>query len=128
MTMVGAARASSYSGDENNIRQSGHRAAHSTAVMALLSMAAAETGSGPDGNVDMQEAKAILSRLARGSAAMTKIRAIESLTKIERDERELRLRETETQTDVHAELREIEKISSDLAEAYAREKGISWPN
>jgi hypothetical protein len=29
-------------------------------------------------------------------------------------------------TDIHAELREIEKIAPDLARAYAAEKGVSW--
>jgi hypothetical protein len=57
MTATGCARAAGYSGDDATIRQAGHRAAHSTAVMGLLSMAKAETGQGPDGNVTMDEAK-----------------------------------------------------------------------
>jgi hypothetical protein len=126
MTMTGAAKASGYSGDENSIRQSGHRAAHSTGVVALLSMAKAETGQGPDGNVTMNEAKQILSRLARGSDPNVRIKAIESLAKIERDERELEARQREELPDIHHEIREIAKISPELAEAYAKDKGIVW--
>jgi hypothetical protein len=126
MTMTGSAKAAQYSGDENSIRQSGHRAAHSSAVMGLLSMAKAETGHGPDGNVTMDEAKQILSRLARGSDPNVRIKSIECLAKIEREERELNMRQAETATDIHQEIREIAKISPELAEAYAKDKGIVW--
>src|SRR5262249_14367658 len=124
LTATGAARAAGYAGDDTSIRQAGHRAAHSTAVMGLLSMAKAETGQGPDGNVTMTEAKQILSRLARGSDPNVRIKAIESLAKIERDERELEARQREGRSpDLHQELREIAKISVELAEAYAKHKG-----
>jgi hypothetical protein len=129
MTAAGSARAAGYAGDSDNIRQAGHRASHSTAVMSLLSMAAAESGAGPDGNVTMGEAKQILSRLARGSDPNVRIKAIESLAKIERDEREAeaaRARDGEA-TDIFAELREIAKISRELAEVYAKSRGIKWP-
>jgi len=96
MTATGCARAAGYAGDDATIRQAGHRAAHSTAVMGLLSMAKAETGKGPDGNVTMDEAKQILSRLARGSDPNVRIKAIESLAKIEKDERELNMRQAGT--------------------------------
>jgi len=94
--------------------------------MGLLSMAKAETGKGPDGNVTMDEAKQILSRLARGSDPNVRIKAIESLAKIERDERELEARQQESRTDLHHEIREIAEISPELAEAYAKDKGIVW--
>jgi phage terminase small subunit len=125
MTATASARAAQYSGDENSIRQSGHRAAHSTAVMGLLSMAKAETGQGPDGNVTMTEAKQILSRLARGSDPNVRIKAIESLAKIEKDERELEQRQAEQATNYRAELEEIAKISPELAEEYAKHRGIN---
>ena len=96
MTATGAAKAAQYAGNNDTIRQSGHRASHSTAVVALLSMAKAETGQGPDGNVTMDEAKQILSRLARGSDPNVRIKATESLAKIERDERELEVRQQES--------------------------------
>jgi hypothetical protein len=128
MTATGSARAAGYAGDADNIRQAGHRASHSTAVMSLLSMAAAEAGEGPDGNVTMGEAKQILSRLARGSDPNVRIKAIESLAKIEREERELELRQQESGAfcDIHEELRQIAKVSVELAEAYAKSKGIPW--
>jgi hypothetical protein len=126
MTATGAARAAKYAGDgTDTIRQAGHRAAHSSAVMGLLSMAKAETGRGPDGNVTMDEAKQILSRLARGSDPNVRIKSIETLAKIEREERELNLRQAETATDLNSELRELAKISPDLAEAFAKEKRVN---
>jgi hypothetical protein len=93
--------------------------------MSLLSLAAAETGSGPDGNVDMAEAKRILSRLARNAEPLTRIRSIETLTKIARDEHELNMREAESRTDLRREMEEIAKISPELAEIYARDRGIT---
>jgi hypothetical protein len=125
MTMTGSAKAALYSGDETTIRQAGHRAAHSTAVCALLSLHAAETGHGPDGNVDMAEAKAILSRLCRNAEPLTRIRAIETLAKISRDEMEINRIQAENRTGLHEEMAEIAKISPELAEAFAKHKGIS---
>jgi len=74
----------------------------------------------------MTEAKQILSRLARGSDPNVRIKAIESLAKIERDERELEARQREELPDVHQQLRDIAQISVELAEAYAKEKGVVW--
>jgi hypothetical protein len=126
MTMTGAAKMARYSGDETTIRQAGHRAAHSTAVVSLMSLAAAETGGGPDGCVDMGEAKRILSRLCRNAEPLTRIRAIETLAKISRDEHELSLRQAEQATSLHQEIAEIAKISPELAETYAKSKGFAW--
>jgi hypothetical protein len=125
MTATGSARAAKYSGDDATLRQAGHRAAHSTAVMGLLSMAKAETGQGPDGNVTLVEAKQILSRLARGSDPNVRIKAIETLAKIEREEREFNLREAEAGTDLRSQYDEIKKISPELAESWAAEKGLA---
>jgi hypothetical protein len=94
--------------------------------MGLLSMAKAQTGEGPDGNVTMTEAKQILSRLARGSDPNVRIKAIESLAKIERDERELEVRRQESATNLHQEMAEIAKFSPELAEEYAKAKGMQW--
>jgi hypothetical protein len=87
MTATGAARLAGYTSDGDGIRQAGSRAAKSTAVMNLLAMAVAEAGGGDDGLVDAAEAKRILSRLARGSDPNVRIKAIESLNKLDRDER-----------------------------------------
>jgi len=73
-------------------------------------MAAAETGKGPDGNVTLTEAKQILSRLARGSDPNVRIKSIETLAKIEREERELNIRQAESGTDIHQEIREIDRF------------------
>jgi hypothetical protein len=124
MTATGAAKAAQYSGDDATIRQAGHRAAHSTAVMGLLSMAKAETGQGPDGNVTLDEAKAILSRLARGSDSNVRIKSIETLCRIEREERELNMRQAEQTHDLRNEMAEIAKISPELAEQYAKDRGF----
>src|SRR5262249_29349801 len=88
MTATGSARASGYSGDKVSIRQAGSRAAKSTAVMNMLALARAQTGEGPDGVVGGAEAKRILSRLARGSDPNVRIKALESLARMDRDERE----------------------------------------
>src|SRR5262249_2406039 len=94
MTAAGSARASGYSGDKVSIRQAGHRASKSTAVMNLLALAKAESGEGPDGVVTGAEAKRILSRLARGSDPNVRIKALESLARMDRDEREANLDST----------------------------------
>jgi hypothetical protein len=88
---------------------------------------AAETGRGPDGNVTMTEARQILSRLARNAEPLTRISAIETIAKIARDEAEFEARQQESRTSLHDEIREISKISPELAEAYAKEKGVAWP-
>jgi hypothetical protein len=87
MTAAGAARAAGYSGDDDSIRQAGSRAAKSTAVMNLLALATAESGGGDDGVVGTGEARRILSRLARGSDPNVRIKALESLQKIEERQR-----------------------------------------
>jgi hypothetical protein len=87
MTATGAARLAGYAQEGDGIRQSGSRAAKSTAVMNMLALAVAELGGGDDGVVDTAEARRILSRLARGSDPAIRIKAIESLNKLEQIER-----------------------------------------
>lgn len=93
MTAAGAARAAGYSGDDDSIRQAGSRAAKSTAVMNLLALATAESGGGDDGVVGTGEARRILSRLARGSDPNVRIKALDSLQKIEERQRAERLKD-----------------------------------
>jgi hypothetical protein len=83
MSASGSARAAGYTGDNDTIRQAGSRAAKTTAVMELLSLAAAEAGGGDDGVVGTDEARRILSRLARGSDPNARIRAVEMLQKLD---------------------------------------------
>jgi hypothetical protein len=125
MTATASARAAKYAGDDTTIRQAGHRASRSTAVCGLLSMAKAETGKGPDGNVTLVEAKQILSRLARGSDPNVRIKSIETLCKIEREEREFEQRAAENGTDLRSQYEEIRKISPELAAAWAKENGLN---
>jgi hypothetical protein len=123
-TATAAAKAAKYSGNADTLRQAGHRAHHSTAVQSLLNLAYAATGTGPSGNVDLNEAKSILSRLARQSDPSTRIRSLELLVRINEREQE-REREHGADTDVHAEIAEIRKISPELADAYADSKGLN---
>ena len=83
MTRTLAARLAGYKGTADSIRQSASDAAKTNAVVNMLALAAAETGSGDDGTLGPAEAKRILSRLARNSDPTVRIKAIESLQKIE---------------------------------------------
>jgi hypothetical protein len=123
-TQTASARAAKYGGNEDGIRQSGHRAAHSTAVCALLNLAHAATGTGPSGNVDIEEAKSILSRLARNGDPNVRLRSCETLVRIHEREQELARERNDGLTDIEAELRDIRAISPELAEAYAAEKKL----
>lgn len=87
MTAVGSAKAAGYSGDADSIRQAGSRAAKSTAVMALVQLAQIEQAGGDDGTLSGPEARRILSKLARGSDPSVRIKAIETLNRIDREER-----------------------------------------
>jgi len=88
MTAVGSAKAAGYSGDADSIRQAGSRAAKSTAVMAMVQLAQIEQAGGDDGTLSGPEARRILSKLARGSDPSVRIKAIETLNRIDREERD----------------------------------------
>jgi hypothetical protein len=75
-----------YEGDANAIRVAGHRASKSTAVCELLSYAHAQTGKGDDGIVSGQEARRILSRIARKGNNNERIKALEALARIDQAE------------------------------------------
>jgi hypothetical protein len=124
-TATASARAAKYSGNEDTLRQAGHRASHSTAVQSLLGMAHAATGTGPSGCCEIGEVKSILSRIARQSDSNSRLRACEVLARIHEREQE-RERENPTATDIKAEIAEIAKIDVQLAKAYAADKGINW--
>jgi hypothetical protein len=125
MTAVGSAKAAGYSGDADSIRQAGSRAAKSTAVMNLLALAQAEQAGGDDGTVSPAEARRILSRLARGSDPSVRIRAVELLAKLEREEREFQA-QTVTKHDPIEELRLIAQTSPQFAALLAKDNGIPW--
>lgn len=119
LTMAQAAREAGYAGDDDSIRQAGSRAAKTTAVMAMLAMAAAESGGGDDGNVSRAEAKNILSRLARNSDPNVRMKAIDSLGKLETQEQEERAAKDAEYREPEAILAEIASIvGSDVAAAF----------
>jgi hypothetical protein len=95
MTAVGSAKAAGYAGDADSIRQAGSRAAKSTAVMAMVQLAQIEQAGGDDGTLGGPEARRILSKLARGSDPSVRIKAIETLNRIDREERANRSPEPE---------------------------------
>jgi len=125
MTATGAARSSGYAGDDNTLRQAGHRAAKSNAVMNMMALAQAEVRGGDDGTVGTAEARRILSRLARGSDPSVRIKAIETLNRIDREEWDRKAAITPTHNPLQ-ELRELAQISPQLAAQIARDRGIPW--
>lgn len=87
-----AAREAGYqSAEPGQLRTTAHRLSKSNIVAKLLAFAAAESGgTGYDGNVSRDEAKGILSRLARQSDPNIKIRACEQLAKFDEADRQSR--------------------------------------
>jgi hypothetical protein len=86
-TNTQSAREAGYgTGGEGSTRSEGYRLFRSNKVSQLLAMAVAESGGGYDGTVTKQESKSILSHLARGSDPSVRIKSIELLSKMERDE------------------------------------------
>jgi hypothetical protein len=83
-----AARGAGFgAGGAASMRSEGYRLARSNKIMSLLALAAAKAGGGYDGTLTLTESRQILTGLARGSEPALRIKAIESLNKIERDER-----------------------------------------
>lgn len=87
LTAVDAARRAGYRGNGEQIRGAGSRALKSTSVQELLAYAFAETGTGDDGVIKGPEARRILSRIGRTGDNSARIKALESLSKLDRDER-----------------------------------------
>lgn len=79
-----AARESGFgTGGAESTRSEGYRVSRSNKVTQLLALATAEAGGGYDGTLSRQEARGILTSLARGGDPALKIKAIESLEKME---------------------------------------------
>ncbi len=85
-----AARLSGFgTGGAESTRSEGYRVSRSNKVTQLLALAAAEAGGGYDGTLTKQEARSILTAMARGSDPQVRIKSIELLAKMEQAEREL---------------------------------------
>ena len=120
-----AARRAGYSGD-GKLRGAGSRVLKSTSVQELLAYAFAETGTGDDGVVKGGEARRILSRIARTGDNGSRIKALDSLARIDREEKELKRATEQRQRDPIDELRELHAIMPELAEVFAAHFGIHW--
>lgn len=79
-----AARDSGYGvGSDEAARTEGYRVFRSNKVQQMLALAAAEEGGTSKGDITEGEARQILSALARGSDPQIKIKALESLSKLD---------------------------------------------
>jgi hypothetical protein len=67
------------------MRTEGYRLSRTNKINQLLALAAAEAGGGYDGTLSPTEARQILTSLARGSDPLVRIKAIESLGKLDKD-------------------------------------------
>jgi hypothetical protein len=83
---VQAAREAGFGSTPGSIKAEGHRLSRTNKINQLLALAAAEAGGGYDGTLSPTEARQILTSLARGSDPLVRIKAIESLGKIDKDE------------------------------------------
>jgi hypothetical protein len=95
LTAADSAARAGYVGEGQRIRQAGSRAAQSTSVKELLAYVFAETGvgDGDEGVVKSGEAKRILSRIARKGDNNARIKSLEALAKLDRDELAARSRD-----------------------------------
>jgi hypothetical protein len=87
-TNTDAARAAGYgNGKPTCERSEGYRVSRSNKVMQMLALAAIEAGGGYDGTLTRTESRQILTGLARGSDPSIKIKAIESVHKLDDQDR-----------------------------------------
>jgi hypothetical protein len=121
-----AAKQAGYSegNKDGAIRQAGSRVSGEMAVMRLLAMAQAETGTGDGGTVTRTESKQVLSRMIRNSDPSIRIAAITALEKIEAAEREDH--KTPDTIDPLQALRDMADISPELSVLMAAESGIAF--
>ena len=108
-TDTSAATGAGFGGvSDASVRSEGYRLARSNKVNQLLALAVAESGSGYDGTVTRQEARQILTMLARGSDPAQRIKAIEMVLKMDQQEADQRQRvKDEERLDPHAMDRDL---------------------
>lgn len=123
-----AAREAGYDlGDPGGTRQAGYRVARGRVVENLLALATAEKEGGTTGTVDRNEARRILTRLARGSDPSIRIRALESLAKLDEQDRAFELaNKVEPIRPMEAILDDIAGLSPEMAAQLAAENNIAW--
>jgi hypothetical protein len=114
--------------DDQNLRSTGYRLSRSNMVGRLLALASG-AGSGYDGAVDRDEARRILSNLARGSDPAIRIRSIEGLQKLdEADRQQQAAKEEPTLEDIARSMLEHspEYAPVILADLVFKEGGQIW--
>ena len=120
-----AARQAGYEADSDGMRSAGYRAMRSNSVERLLAFAASE-GGGYGGEVDRDEAKRILSSLARGSDPRVRISAVEQLNKMAEADRQQQ--DAEDEPTPKEALAELAALSPEIAAHLAAETGapLDW--
>jgi hypothetical protein len=81
--------------NDQSTRSEGYRVSRSNKINQILALAAAEAGGGCDGTLDKREARGILTAMARTSDPNVRIKAIELLNKLEREEAEANVKPEE---------------------------------
>jgi hypothetical protein len=83
-TNTQAAREAGFgTGNDQSTRSEGYRVARSNKINQLLALAAVEAGGGYDGTLSQQEARSILTAMARGGDPQVRIKSIELLNKLD---------------------------------------------
>jgi hypothetical protein len=86
-TNAAAARSAGFgAGNDASARSEGYRVSRSNKILSLLALAVAKAGGGCDGLLTPEEARRILTGLARGSDPALKIKSIETLNRLDKDE------------------------------------------
>jgi hypothetical protein len=125
-----SARLAGYSdAGESGLRTAGHRQQKSNIVQLLLRTAADANGGGDDGTVTRDEARRILSGLARGSDPRVRISAIEQIGKMNTADRaERKNSDLQEPDDIAAEILSASGNYGPVivGDAYFSEHGTIW--
>jgi hypothetical protein len=108
-------------------RTEGYRLIRSNRVMQLLALATEESGAGYDGNMTPQERRQVLSQLGRSSDPQVKIKAVDSLNRMDERDRADALEAAARGEPASAvdTLKEIASLSPALAAQLAVAQGIT---
>jgi hypothetical protein len=115
-----AARLSGFgTGGAESTRSEGYRVARSNKVNQLLALASAQAGGGPDGSLTRSEARGILTAMARGSDPNVRLKSIELLGKMDREEQEATPSEEAIDPEEEARLLAVEIPQMGVGAAFA---------